>query len=208
MKTYRRRSRCVLSTAPAGATFRGRTSASHMARQWPGRNPGAHLTVSGVSEASSIRRRTGSTVVRQFSSRPARSGPCSTDFVHPTQLELRDSSSGSGFSAISKASGSPRPLPRQRLRRRQSLATSVCSPAERRVRDTGADNATVTFTLVVPLSARRPKFAARFVAHILPALWSASLADAAEIRATFKPQQCCNSSSTCRMTATRRFDAR
>jgi len=76
----------------------------------------------------------------------------STDFVHPSQLELRDSSSGSSFSAISKLSSS------------QTTLTSSASSGSAVTRYlglfvsntngssvfTGSDNATVTFTLVVP----------------------------------------------------------
>ena len=80
------------------------------------------------------------------------SGYVSTDFVHPSQLELRDSSSGSSYSAISKSSGS------------QTTFTSSAASASTITRylglyvagtngagvATGADTANVTFTLVVP----------------------------------------------------------
>jgi len=76
----------------------------------------------------------------------------SSDFVHPSQLELRDSSNGSTFSAISKSSGS------------QTTLTSAASSGSSITRYlglfvsglngatvfTGADNARVTFTLLVP----------------------------------------------------------
>ena len=76
----------------------------------------------------------------------------STDFVHPSQLELRDSSSGSSYSTISKSSGSQTTF---------TSSAASASPITRYlglfVSDTnggavftGADTATVTFTLVVP----------------------------------------------------------
>jgi hypothetical protein len=76
----------------------------------------------------------------------------STDFVHPSQLELRDSTSGSTFSAISKASGSQTTLTSS-----ASSGTAVTRYLGLFVANTnsagiytGSDNATVTFTLVVP----------------------------------------------------------
>lgn len=76
----------------------------------------------------------------------------SGDFVHPAQLELRDSSNGTAFSAISKASGSPTTI--------SSTATTAStltrylglfvSSVNGGTTFTGTDNATVTFTLVVP----------------------------------------------------------
>jgi hypothetical protein len=79
-------------------------------------------------------------------------GYVSTDFAHPSQLELRDSSSGVSYSAISKSSGS------------QTTFSSSATSASTITRYlglfvagtnggtvfTGADNATVTYTLVVP----------------------------------------------------------
>jgi hypothetical protein len=76
----------------------------------------------------------------------------STDFVHPSQLELRDSNNGSSYSTISKSSGS------------QTTFTSSAASASPMTRYlglfvsdtnggavfTGADTATVTYTLVVP----------------------------------------------------------
>ena len=76
----------------------------------------------------------------------------STDFVHPSQLELRDSSNGSSYSTISKSSSS------------QTTFTSSAASASPMTRYlglfvsdtnggavfTGADTATVTYTLVVP----------------------------------------------------------
>jgi hypothetical protein len=76
----------------------------------------------------------------------------SSDFAHPSQLELRDSSSGASYSTISKSSGA------------QTTLSSSAGPASAITRYlglfvadtnggtvfTGADNATMTFTLVVP----------------------------------------------------------
>lgn len=76
----------------------------------------------------------------------------STDFAHPAQLELRDSSTGSSYSALSKAAGSQTTLTSS-----ASSGSSVSryiglfvSSANGASIFTGADNATVTFTLVVP----------------------------------------------------------
>lgn len=76
----------------------------------------------------------------------------SVDFGHPAQLELRDSSSGTAFAALSKVSGAPTTL--------TSTAASgssvtrylglYVSNANGTSIFTGADTATVTFTLVVP----------------------------------------------------------
>jgi len=76
----------------------------------------------------------------------------STDFAHPSQLELRDSSTGASFSAISKSSSTPTTL--------TSAASSgssltrylglFVSGANGSAIFTGTDSATVTFTLVVP----------------------------------------------------------
>jgi len=73
----------------------------------------------------------------------------STDFVHATTLELRDSSSSGGtYSAISKNSGSPTAITTtasgMSVTRYLGLFTS------RSTTFTGADNATLTYILVVP----------------------------------------------------------
>jgi hypothetical protein len=74
------------------------------------------------------------------------------DFVHPAQLELQDSTNNSTFTALSKIAGSPTVL--------TSGATSgaslnrylgvFVSNSNGPTIFTGSDNATVTFTLVVP----------------------------------------------------------
>ena len=76
----------------------------------------------------------------------------SVDFVHPSQLELRDSVNGSTFTALSKISGAPTTLTAA-----AASGTAVTrylglfvSSSNGSTIFTGADNATVTFTLVVP----------------------------------------------------------
>jgi hypothetical protein len=76
----------------------------------------------------------------------------STDFVHPSQLELRDSSTGSSFVAISKTAGAQTTLTSamtsgSSVTRYLGLFVSGANGASI---FTGTDNATVTFTLVVP----------------------------------------------------------
>lgn len=146
----------VLSTAPAGATISAGSdfSISYGNVNGLGLNPGANLTVSGVS--GGVLYSTPYLLQPSFAGFSSTTGTLqayvSTDFVHPTQLELRDSSNGSTFSAISKASGS------------QTIFTASAATASTVTRYlglfvsgtngasvyTGADNATVTFTLVVP----------------------------------------------------------
>jgi hypothetical protein len=76
----------------------------------------------------------------------------STDFGHPSQLELRDSSTGATYSAISKTVGSQTTLSAS-----ASSGSSITryiglfvSDANGATIFTGSDSATVTFTLVVP----------------------------------------------------------
>jgi hypothetical protein len=119
-----------------------------------GISPGAGLTVTSVSG--------GQLYSTPYLLQPAFAGFSSTtgtltayvssDFAHPSQLELRDSSSGASYSTISKSSGA------------QTTLSSSAGPASAITRYlglfvadtnggtvfTGADNATMTFTLVVP----------------------------------------------------------
>jgi hypothetical protein len=76
----------------------------------------------------------------------------STDFIHPSQLELRDSSTGATYSAISKSAGAQTTLTSSAasgaaLTRYIGLYVSGVNGA---TVFTGGDNASVTFTLVVP----------------------------------------------------------
>ena len=76
----------------------------------------------------------------------------STDFAHPSQLELQDSTSGASFAALSKSAGIPTTLTvaaasGATLTRYLGLFVSGQNgPGV----FTGSDNATVTFTLIVP----------------------------------------------------------
>jgi hypothetical protein len=119
-----------------------------------GLSPGAGLTTTGVSGGQLYS--TPYLLQPSFSSFSSTTGTLtgyvSTDFVHPSQLELRDSNNGSSYSAISKSSGS------------QTTFTSSATSASTVTRYlglfvgdtnggsafTGADNATITYTLVVP----------------------------------------------------------
>ena len=76
----------------------------------------------------------------------------SVDFANPSQLELRDSATGTTFGALSKVSASPTTLTStaasgSSVTRYLGLFVSNANGASI---FTGADNATVTFTLVVP----------------------------------------------------------
>jgi hypothetical protein len=75
----------------------------------------------------------------------------STDFIHPSQLELRDSSDGATFSPLSKSSTTPTALTSAasgaNVTRYLGLFVSNANGAGV---FTGSDNATVTFTLVIP----------------------------------------------------------
>ena len=119
-----------------------------------GISPGAGLTASSISGGQLYS--TPYLLQPSFSSFSSTTGTLtgyvSTDFAHPSQLELRDSSDGSSYSAISKSSGSQTTL--------TSSATSASTVTRYLglfVGDTnggsvftGADNATITYTLVVP----------------------------------------------------------
>ena len=79
-------------------------------------------------------------------------GYVSADFAHPSQLELRDSSSGASYTTISKSSGSQTTFSSS-----AGSASAITRYLGLFVADTngaavftGADNATMTFTLVVP----------------------------------------------------------
>ena len=146
----------ILSTAPAGRTISAGSdfSLSYGNVNGLGLSPGANLTVSGVS--GGVLYSTPYQLQPSFSSFSSTTGTLrayvSTDFVHPTQLELRDSGNGSTFSAISKASGSPTiftasAATASTVTRYLGLFVSGTNGASVY---TGADNATVTFTLVVP----------------------------------------------------------
>jgi hypothetical protein len=79
-------------------------------------------------------------------------GYVSTDFAHPSQLELRDSSGGSSYAAISKSSASQTAFTASAVSASQItryLGLFVAGTNGGAV-FTGTDTATVTFTLVVP----------------------------------------------------------
>lgn len=146
----------VLSTAPAGRVISAGSdfSMSYMNVNGLGLGPSPNLTVSGVS--GGVLYSTPYQIQPSFASFSSTTGTLqayvSTDFVHPSQLELRDSSSGSGFSSISKASGSQTTLTSSAasastVTRYLGLFVSNANGASVY---TGTDNATVTFTLVVP----------------------------------------------------------
>jgi len=137
-------------TVSAGSDF----SLSYGTVNGLGISPGAGLTATGVSGGQLYS--TPYLLQPSFSSFSSTTGTLtgyvSADFTHPSQLELRDSSNGSTYSAISKSSGS------------QTTFTSSAASASTLTRYlglfvastnggavfTGADNATVTYTLVVP----------------------------------------------------------
>lgn len=147
--------RLSLATAPGGRTV---AAGSDFALNYGtvnglGISAGAGLSVASVSGGS----RYSSPYYLQptFSSFASTTGALrayvSTDFVHPSQLELRDSSDGAAFSALSKSSTTPTAL--------TSAASGVTvtrylglfvSNANGAGVFTGSDNATVTFTLVIP----------------------------------------------------------
>jgi hypothetical protein len=137
-------------TIAAGSDF----SLSYGTVNGLGISPGAGLTVTGVSGGQLYS--TPYLLQPIFAGFSSTSGTLkayvSSDFAHPSQLELRDSSSGSSYSAMSKSSGS------------QTTFTSSAASVSTITRYlglfvagtngaaafTGADSATVTFTLVVP----------------------------------------------------------
>jgi hypothetical protein len=144
-----------LATAAGGRTISAGSdfSLSFSTVNGLGISPGAGPTVPAPAAAALFHAVSSAAVVRRFSSTTGTlTSYVSTDFVHPSQLELRDSSSGSSYSAISKSSGS------------QTTFTSSAASASTITRYlglyvagtnggaifTGADSATVTFTLVVP----------------------------------------------------------
>jgi len=146
----------TLATAPGGRTISAGSdfSISYGTVNALGISPGTNLTATAVSGGQLYS--TPYVLQPRFASFSSTSGTLttyvSTDFAHPSQLELRDSSNGSSFSAISKASGSQTTL--------TSSATSsstvtrylglFVSNTNGATVFNGADNATVTFTLVVP----------------------------------------------------------
>ncbi len=147
----------TLATAPGGLTI---TPASHHAMNFGNVNglgigPAAGLRVSSASGGKLYS--TPYLLQPAFCSFSSTRGTLkvyvSTDFAHPSQLELRDSSAaGRRFRAISKSAGS------------QTTITSAASSGSTVTRYlglfvsnangptifTGADNATLTYTLVVP----------------------------------------------------------
>ena len=146
----------VLATAPSGQVISAGSdfSLSYVNVNGLGLGPSPNLTVTSVS--GGVIYSTPYLLQPTFASFSSTTGTLqayvSTDFVHPAQLELRDSSSGSGFSAISKASGSQTTLTTS-----ATTASTVTRYLGLFVSDangasvyTGTDNATVTFTLVVP----------------------------------------------------------
>lgn len=145
-----------LATASGGRTISAGSdfSLSYGTVNALGLSPGTGLTVSSVS--GGVLYSTPYLLQPTFAGFSSTSGTLttyvSTDFVNPSDLELRDSttSTGSSFSAISKVSGSQSTLTSSAttgasLTRYLGLFVSNTgtSPA-------GADSATLTFTLVVP----------------------------------------------------------
>jgi ABC-type iron transport system FetAB ATPase subunit len=148
--------RLVLSTAPGGRTISTASdfSISYGTVNALGISPGTNLTTTAVSGGQLYS--TPYQLQPTFAGFSSTSGTLttyvSTDFAHPLQLELRDSSNGSSFSAISKASGSQTTLTSSAassstVTRHLGLFVSNTNGA---TVFNGADNATVTFTLVVP----------------------------------------------------------
>jgi hypothetical protein len=148
--------RLVLSTAPGGRTISTGSdfSMSYGTVNALGISPGTNLTATAVSggELYSTPYQLQPTFASFSSTIGTLKTYVSADFVHPSQLELRDSSNGSSFSAISKASGS-----QTNLTSSATTASTVTrylglfvSNTNGATVFTGADNATVTFTLVVP----------------------------------------------------------
>jgi hypothetical protein len=146
----------TVATAPSGRAISAGSdfSISYVNVNGLGLGPSPNLTVTGVSGGKLYS--TPYLLQPSFAGFSSTTGTLqayvSTDFVHPSQLELRDSSSGSGFSAISKTSGSQTTLTSS-----AASASTVTRYLGLFVSDangasvyTGTDNATVTFTLVVP----------------------------------------------------------
>ncbi len=148
--------RLTLSTAPGGRTISAASdySISYGNVNGLGISPGTGLTA--VSASGGYIFSTPYNMNPAFSSFSSTTGTLkahiSTDFMHPTQFEMRDSSNGSSFAALSKASGSQTTL--------TSSATSgsavtrylglfVANTNSGSIY-TGTDSATITFTLVVP----------------------------------------------------------
>lgn len=147
--------RFQLGTAPGGRTI---SIGSNYALAYGtvnglGINPGAGLNVVGATGGSIYA--TPYLLQPRFSSFASTTGTLkgyvSTDFGHPTQLELRDSSNGAVFSAMSKSAVAQTmiasPSSGSNVTRYLGLFVSSASGAGI---FSGPDNATVTFTLVVP----------------------------------------------------------
>jgi hypothetical protein len=147
--------RFQLATAPGGRTI---SSGSDYALAYGsvnglGISPGAGLSVASATGGSIYS--SPYLLQPQFSSFASTTGTLkgyiSTDFAHPTQLELRDSPNGVAFSAISKSAVAQTTLTSSSsgssVTRHLGLFVSTASGAGI---FTGNDNATVTFTLVVP----------------------------------------------------------
>jgi len=148
--------RMVLAGAPGGAAIGGSSSftLSYGSVNGLGIGPGSGL--SAVAASGGQIYSTPYLLQPRFSSFASTTATLrayvSTDFVHPSQLELRDSSSGSTFSPLSKSAVS------------QTVLSSTAASSANVTRYlglfvsstngagvfTGGDNATVTFTLVVP----------------------------------------------------------
>jgi hypothetical protein len=147
--------RLQLSTAPAGRTIAAGAdySLGYGTVNGLGIGPGVGLTAAATG--GGFLYSTPYLLKPAFSSFASVSGTLkayvSTDFVHPAQLELRDSSNGAAFSAFSKSA-----VAQTALTTAASLATVTrylglfVSNANGAGVFTGNDNATVTYTLVVP----------------------------------------------------------
>jgi hypothetical protein len=147
--------RLQLSTAPAGRTIAAGAdySLGYGTVNGLGIGPGAGLTATAI--AGGFIYSTPYLLKPAVSSFASVNGTLktyvSTDFVHPAQLELRDSSNGAAYAAISKSA-----VAQTVLTTAASFATVprylglFVSNANGAGVFTGNDNATVTYTLVVP----------------------------------------------------------
>jgi hypothetical protein len=147
--------RLQLSTAPGGRTIAAGTDYSLGYGTVNGLGIGPGLGLTATATAGGYNYSTPYLLTPAFSSFGSVSGTLkayvSTDFAHPSQLELRDSSNGAAFAAISKSAVAQTvltsPASGATVTRHLGLFVSNANGAGV---FTGNDSATVTFTLVVP----------------------------------------------------------